>query len=102
MRSFVPGRNWMPLRDPLYHPLFLGRRAAPETPPFEPFPPSGRKPWKGDPRSRRDLEVHVRHYRVVLEGDLEKKELRGRGALTGEAVRGGLRGGGLGAAQPEG
>jgi len=81
----------MPLRDPLYHPLFLGRRAAPETPPFEPFPPSGRKPWKGDPRPRRDLEFHVRHYRVVLEVDLEKKELRGRVALTVEAIREGLR-----------
>jgi len=46
----------MALHDPLFHPLFLGRRAAPETPPFDPFPPSGRKPWKGEPKARRDLE----------------------------------------------
>src|SRR5258705_1647988 len=91
MRSFVPGRNWMPLRDPLYHPLFLGRRAAPDTPPFEPFPPSGRKPWKGEPRPRRDLEFHVRHYKVALEVDLGQRELRGRAALTVEAIRDGLR-----------
>ncbi|HMI32009.1 MAG TPA: M1 family aminopeptidase [Candidatus Limnocylindrales bacterium] len=81
----------MPLRDPLYHPLFLGRRAAPETPPFEPFPPSGRRPWKGEPRPRRDLEFHVRHYKVTLEIDLQKKELRGRAALTIEAICEGLR-----------
>ncbi len=81
----------MPLRDPLYHPLFLGRRAAPETPPFEPFPPSGRKPWKGESRPRRDLEFHVRHYKVALEVDLEGRSLRGRAALTVEAIRDGLR-----------
>ncbi len=81
----------MALRDPLYHPLFLGRRAAPETPPFEPFPPSGRKPWKGEPRPRRDLEFHVRHYKVTLEVDLERRELRGRAVLTVEAIRDGIR-----------
>src|SRR2546428_5886024 len=81
----------MPLRDPLYHPLFLGRRAAPETPPFDPFPPSGRKPWKGEPRPRRDLEFHVHHYKVTLEVDLEQRALRGRAALTVEAIRDGLR-----------
>ena len=81
----------MPLRDPLYHPLFLGRRAAPETPPFEPFPPSGRKPWKGEPRPRRDLEFHVRHYKVALEVDLAGRELRGRAALTIEAIQDGMR-----------
>jgi len=81
----------MPLRDPLYHPLFLGRRAAPETPPFEPFPPSGRKSWKGDPKPRRDLEFHVRHYKVTLEVDLEGKQLRGSAALTVEAIADGLR-----------
>ncbi len=81
----------MPMRDPLYHPLFLGRRAAPETPPFDPFPPSGRKPWKGEPKPRRDLEFHVRHYRVALEVDLDRKELRGRAALTVEAIRDDLR-----------
>jgi aminopeptidase N len=81
----------MPLRDPLYHPLFLGRRAAPETPPFEPFPPSGRKPWKGESKPRPDLEFHVRHYKVHLDVDLERRELRGRAALTVEAIRDGLR-----------
>jgi len=81
----------MTLRDPLYHPLFLGRRAAPETPPFEPFPPSGRKPWRGEPRPRRDLEFHVRHYKVALEVDLEKRALRGRATLTVEAIRDGIR-----------
>ena len=70
----------MTLHDPLYHPLFLGRRAAPETPPFEPFPPSGRKPWRGEPRERRDLEFHVNHYKVTLEVDLENRELQGRAA----------------------
>ncbi|TMQ54974.1 MAG: hypothetical protein E6K74_04445 [Candidatus Eisenbacteria bacterium] len=81
----------MPMRDPLYHPLFLGRRAASETPPFDPFPPSGRKPWKGEPKPRRDLEFHVRHYRVVLDVDLEARELSGRAALTIEAIRDGIR-----------
>jgi aminopeptidase N len=91
----------MTLRDPLFHPLFLGRRAAPETPPFEPFPPSGRKPWKGEPRPRRDLEFHVRHYRVTLDVDLELKELRGRAALTVEAIHDGLREVALDAAELE-
>ena len=81
----------MPLRDPFYHPLFLSRRSAPETPPFDPFPPSGRKPWKADPKPRRDLEFHVRHYKVALEVDLDRKELRGHAALTVEAIRDGLR-----------
>lgn len=81
----------MPLRDPLYHPLFLGRRAASETPPFDPFPPAGRKPWKADPSARRDLEFHVRHYKVALEVDLDQKELRGLAVLTVEAIRGGIR-----------
>ena len=77
----------MTLIDPLYHPLFLGRRAAPETPPFEPFPPPGRKPWKGEERPRRDLEFHVRHTKVALEVDLARKELRGTATLTVEAIR---------------
>jgi aminopeptidase N len=81
----------MTLRDPLYHPLFLGRRAAPETPPFESFPPSGRKAWRGEPRPRRDLEFHVRHYKVALDVSLEKRELKGRAALTVEAIRDGIR-----------
>jgi len=81
----------MALHDPLFHPLFLGRRAAPETPPFEPFPPSGRKPWKGEPKPRRDLEFHVNHYKVTVDVDLEKRELQGRAVLTIEAIRDGLR-----------
>ncbi len=81
----------MALHDPLYHPLFLGRRAAPETPPFDPFPPSGRKPWRGEPQPRRDLEFHVNHYKVSLDVDLEARELRGRAVLTIEAIRDGLR-----------
>src|SRR3954468_13677382 len=81
----------MTLRDPLFPPLFLGRRAAPETPPFDSFPPSGRKPWKGEARPRRDLEFHVRHYKVTLDVDLEKHELRGRAVLTVEAIRDGIR-----------
>src|SRR2546425_3475891 len=81
----------MTLRDALYHPLFLGRRAAPETPPFDPFPPAGRKPWKGEPKPRRDLEFHVRHYKVVLDVDLGSRELRGRAFLTIEAIRDGIR-----------
>ncbi len=80
----------MSVRDPLYHPLFLGRRAAPETPPFDPFPPTGRKPRKAVPRPRRDLEFHVRHYKVELEVDFPRKELRGRATLTVEAIRDGL------------
>ncbi len=91
----------MTLHDPLYHPLFLGRRAAPETPPFEPFPPSGRKPWRGEPRERRDLEFHVNHYKVTLEVDLENRELQGRAALTVEAVRDGIREVALDAAELE-
>ena len=81
----------MPVHDPFYHPVFLGRRAALETPPFDPFPPSGRKPWAETPSPRRDLEFHVRHYRVQLEVDFDRKELRGRAALTIESLRDGLR-----------
>src|SRR5437867_1032890 len=81
----------MPLHDPVYHPLFLGRRAAPETPPFDPFPPTGRKPRKADPRPRRDLEFHVRHYKVAINVDLDQSELRCRAELTIEALREGIR-----------
>ena len=81
----------MPVQDPFFHPIFLGRRAALDTPPFDPFPPSGRKPWSEPPSPRRDLEFHVRHYRVQLEVDLERKELRGRAALTIESLRDGVR-----------
>jgi len=91
----------MALHDPIYHPLFLGRRAAPETPPFDPFPPSGRKAWKGVPQPRRDLEFHVNHYKVNLEVDLEARELRGRATLTIEAIRDGLREVALDAAELE-
>src|SRR5688572_7327618 len=81
----------MPVQDPFFHPIFLGRRAALDTPPFEPFPPSGRKPWNEPPSPRRDLEFHVRHYRVQLTVDLERKELRGKAALTIESLRDGMR-----------
>ncbi len=81
----------MPIQDPFYHPLFLGRRATLDTPPYDPFPPTGRKPWKAEPRLRRDLDFHVRHYRVELDVDLERKELRGKAALAVEAVREDLR-----------
>jgi aminopeptidase N len=81
----------MPVQDPFFHPIFLGRRAALDTPPFDPFPPSGRKPWNEPPSPRRDLEFHVRHYRVQLTVDLEKKELRGKAALTIESLRDGMR-----------
>ena len=89
----------MPIRDPLFHPAFLGRRAAMETPPFEPFPPTGRSPWSGPEHPRPDLEFHVRHYRTALEVDLERKELRGRVALTLESLRAGLREAALDAAE---
>ncbi len=81
----------MPIHDPLYHPAFLGRRAAMDTPPFEPYPPSGRSPWSGPDHPRRDLDLHVRHYRLTLDVDLEKRELRGRVAVTVESLRAGLR-----------
>ncbi|HEX5032443.1 MAG TPA: M1 family aminopeptidase [Candidatus Eisenbacteria bacterium] len=79
------------MHDPFFHPIFLGRRAALETPPFDPFPPSGRKPWTESPSPRRDLEFHVRHYKVELDVDFEKKELNGRCTLTIESLRDGLR-----------
>ena len=81
----------MPVHDPFYHPAFLGRRAALETPPFDPFPPTGRKPWNEAPSPRRDLEFHVRHYRVELDVDFERKELRGKASLTIESLRDALR-----------
>jgi len=81
----------VPVRDPFFHPAFLGRRAALDTPPFEPFPPGGRKPWNEPPAPRRDLDFHVRHYKVELTVGLEKKELRGRATLTIESLRDGLR-----------
>src|SRR5262245_16684410 len=81
----------MPVHDPLFHPVFLGRRAALDTAPFDPFPPTGRKPWNEPVSPRRDLEFHVRHYALQLEVDLDQKELRGRAALTVEALRDGLK-----------
>ena len=81
----------MPVHDPIYHPVFLGRRAALDTPPFDPFPPSGRKPWNESPSPRRDLQFHVRHYKVELDVDFDKRELRGRVSLTIESLRDGLR-----------
>ncbi|HEY6051902.1 MAG TPA: hypothetical protein VIZ58_11675, partial [Thermoanaerobaculia bacterium] len=81
----------MPVHDPFFHAIFLGRRAALDTPPFDPFPPGGRKPWSAPQSPRRDLDFHVQHYRVRLSIDFEKKELRGRATLTIEALRDGLR-----------
>jgi aminopeptidase N len=70
-----------------------------ETPPFEPYPPAGRKAWSGPDSSRRDLDFHVRHYRITLGVDFAKKELRGRVALTIESLRDGLRDATLDAAE---
>jgi aminopeptidase N len=81
----------MTVQDPFFHPVFLGRRAVLDTPPFDPFPPSGRKPWNEPPSPRRDLEFHVHHYRVALTVDLERKELHGTAALEIESLRDGLR-----------
>src|SRR5262245_45342703 len=85
-----PPEVTVPLIDPLFHVLFLGRRAALESPPYEPFPPGGRKPWKAPPSPRRDLTFHVRHYRVELHVDPERRELKGRATLTIEAIQDGL------------
>ena len=81
----------MPVHDSFFHPIFLGRRAALDTPPFDAFPPAGRKPWTAPASPRLDLDFHVRHYRVKLAVDLERKELRGRATITVEALRDGLR-----------
>jgi aminopeptidase N len=89
----------MPIQDPLFHPVFLGRRAAMDTPPFEPFPPTGRSPWSGPDHSRRDLDFHVRHYKLTLQIDLENHELRGRVAVTIESLREELREAALDAAE---
>ena len=83
-------RSLVPVRDPFFHPVFLGRRAALDSPAFDPFPPSGRKPWNQPGSPRRDLDFHVRHYRVELDVDLERKELCGRALLTVESLRDGL------------
>ncbi len=77
----------MPIRDPLYHPMFVDRRAALEVALFEPFPPTGRKPWSEPDNSRRDLEFHVRHYKIALGVDFERKMLEGRATLTIESLR---------------
>jgi aminopeptidase N len=81
----------MAIHDPFHHPIFLGRRQALDTPPFDPFPPTGRKPWSATHSPRPDLEFHVRHYRIQLDVDLDRKELRGRVGVTLEAIRDGLR-----------
>ena len=81
----------MPVRDPFFHPMFLGRRAILDTPLFDAFPPSGRKPWRASPAPRRDLEFHIRHYRVELNVDFARRELTGRVTLTIESLRDGLR-----------
>ena len=77
----------MPIRDPLYHPMFVDRRAALEVALFDSFPPTGRKPWSEPDASRRDLEFHVRHYKVALGVDFDRKMLNGRAALTIESLR---------------
>jgi aminopeptidase N len=79
------------VHDPFFHSIFLGRRAALDTPPFDAFPPTGRKPWTAPASPRADLDFHVRHHRVKLAIDLERKELRGRVTITVEALRDGLR-----------
>ena len=89
----------MPIRDPLYHPMFVDRRAAMEVALYEPFPPTGRRPRSGPDASRRDLEFHVRHYDVALAVDFARKELRGTAALTVESRRDGVRRLGLDAAE---
>ena len=76
----------MPIRDPLYHPMFVDRRAALEVALFDSFPPTGRKPWCEPDAPRRDLEFHVRHYKVALDVDFEKKMLHGRATLTIESI----------------
>ncbi len=81
----------MAVHDPFFHPVFLGRRAALDTPPYSPFPPSGRRAWRAPDAPRRDLEFHVRHYRLRLNVDFDRKELKGRAGLTVEALRDGLR-----------
>ncbi|HSQ61504.1 MAG TPA: M1 family aminopeptidase [Acidobacteriota bacterium] len=89
----------MPVRDPLYHPLFVDRRAAMEVSLFDPFPPSGRRAWRRPDGSRRDLEFHVRHYDIALDVDFERRELRGTATLTIESLRDGLREAALDAAE---
>ncbi len=81
----------MPVHDPFFHPIFLGRRAALDTAPFDPFPPAGRKAWSAPDSPRRDLDFHIRHYRLHIDVDLERRELRGRVTLEIEALRTGLR-----------
>ncbi|MGE5176108.1 MAG: M1 family aminopeptidase [Hyphomicrobiales bacterium] len=80
----------MPVSDPFFHPVFLGRRVAMETPPFEPYPPSGRSPWTGADASRRDRDFDLTHTRLRLDVDFEAREIRGRVALTVVSLRDGL------------
>jgi aminopeptidase N len=81
----------MPVSDPLFHPMLLGRRAALDAPMFEPFPPGGRSPWSRPVVDRRDLDFHVRHYRITREVDFEGRRLEGEAALRIESARDGLR-----------
>src|SRR5262245_317495 len=62
-----------------------------DTPPFEPFPPTGRSPWSGPDHSRPDLDFHARHYKLALQIGRERRELRGKVAVTIESLRGELR-----------
>ena len=80
----------MPSQDPLYHPMFVDRRAAMEVALFDAFPPTGRKPWKKPDVPRREFEFHVRHYRVALAVDFGKQSIRGTASLTIESLRDGL------------
>ena len=81
----------MPIRDPLYHPMFVDRRAAMEVALYDPFPPTGRRTWSAPDASRRDLEFDIRHYGVALTLDFTERTLRGTAALTVESRRDGLR-----------
>src|SRR2546428_8057822 len=90
MLSFQSLGGLVPVHDPFFHPIFLGRRAALDTPPFDAFPPTGRKPWNAPQSPRSDLDFHVRHYRIRLPVDLEKREPPGRGTPTIQALPDGL------------
>jgi len=79
----------MPVSDPFFHVLFLGRRAALDCPPYDPFPPTGRKTWKADPVPRRDLCSTFRHYKWSSSRSAAQGA-SGRAALTIEAVGDGL------------
>jgi len=80
----------MSVRDPLYHPMFVDRRAAMEVSLFDAFPPTGRKAWRKPETPRREFEFHVRHYRVALAVDFPRRAIHGTATLTIESLRDGL------------